>query len=344
MKFGVVILLILGLVAAACAAVLMGTLDIGTSRAKQPQSLEVAMARVSLPAITVITNKHIDIETLSRNELPPGQLVKPSQIIGRVLAVPVVEGQVLTESCFVPEGAASKLIAQIPYGMRAFTISVSSRAMPDRALLQPGSVVDVLVSYKLSSRDTEGEALSTTMLRGIQVLAISGESIVSNTEDEEEKGTKKSSSRRGALVTLLVDTKQAEALQLAIENGNITLSIRNPLDKDEFDEDPSILNRRKLTPRGSDLPPAVSPSVNRELFIPTEGTNPGQGADSNNLQTGSLENSDNGAIMPTSRPKSGNKFDNGRKPLREITVIRGNKTEVEEFDSEGAEAEKSAKK
>jgi Flp pilus assembly protein CpaB len=342
MKFGVVILLILGLVAAACAAVLMGTLDIGTSKAKEPDNLEVAMARVALPAITVITSNHIEVEKLSRNELPPGKLVKPSQIIGRVLSVPVVEGQVLTESCFVPEGAASKLIAQIPYGMRAFTISVSSRAMPDRALLQPGSVVDVLVSYKLSSHDSaEGEALSTTMLRGIQVLAISGESIVSNTEDEEKKTTKRSSSR-GALVTLLVDTKQAEALQLAIENGNITLSIRNPLDKDEFNEDPSILNRRKLTPRGSDLPPAVSPSVNRELYVPEEG--PGQGAGSNNSQTGSPESGNNGAIMPAPRPKSGNKYDDGRNPLREITVIRGNKTEVEEFDSEGAEAEKSSKK
>lgn len=344
MKFGIVILLILGLVAAACAAVLMGTLDIGTSKAKQPQSLEVALARVSLPAITVITNDYIDVEMLSRNELPPGKLVKPSQIIGRVLAVPVVEGQVLTESCFVPEGAASKLIAQIPYGMRAFTVSVSSKAMPDRALLQPGSVVDVLVSYKLSSRDTEGEALSTTMLRGIQVLAISGESIVSNTGDEEEKKTSKRSSSRGALVTLLVDTKQAEALQLAIENGNITLSIRNPLDKDEFDMDPSILNRRKLTPRGSDLPPAVSPSVNRDLYLPPEGSNPGQGAGSNNLQPGSPENNNNGAIMPTPQPKSGNKYDGGRNPLREITVIRGNKTEVKEIDSEGAEAEKTAKK
>jgi hypothetical protein len=41
--------------------------------------------------------------------------------------------------------------------------------------------------------------------------------------------------------------KQAEALQLAIGNGSITLSIRNPLDKNEFDEYPSILNKGRLT-------------------------------------------------------------------------------------------------
>jgi len=321
--------------------VLMGTLGAGTSRAKEPEKVEVAIARMSLPAITVITNGHIDIEMLSRDELPPGNLVKPSQIIGRVLAVPVVEGQVLTESCFVPEGAASQLIAQIPYGMRAFTVSVSSRAMPDRALLYPGCVVDVLVSYKLSNRDSaEGEALSTTMLRGVQVLAISGESIVTSSENGEEKGTSRRNSGRGALVTLLVDTKQAEALQLAIENGNITLSIRNPLDKVEFDEDPSILNRSKLTPRGADLPPAVLPSVDRELNLSTEGEGPGQGAGSNNSQQTGSGSSVDGTIMPAPRPKSRNKYDNSRNPLREITVIRGREKQVEEISASEGETDK----
>jgi Flp pilus assembly protein CpaB len=188
MRWGIVILLLLGVVAAACAAVLMGAISAGSSDSgeKLSKGVEVAMAKKSLPAMTVMTLDDITKEIVSRNELPNGKLVSPGSIVGRVLGVSVVEGQVLTESCFVTEGSGSQIIAQIPRGMRAFTVPVSSKAMPDRALLNPGCVVDVLVAYKLS-RGSEGEALSTTMLRGIQVLAISGDLVVSNPEQEEEK-------------------------------------------------------------------------------------------------------------------------------------------------------------
>jgi len=333
MRWGIVILLLLGVVAAACAAVLMGALSVGSSASgeKLSKTVEVAMARESLPAMTVLTLDDITKEMVSRNDLPNGQLVSSGGIVGRVLGVPVVEGQVLTESCFVTEGSGSQIIAQIPRGMRAFTVPVSSKAMPDRALLNPGCVVDVLVAYKLSSRNSEGEALSTTMLRGIQVLAISGDLVVSNPEQEEEKGTKKRDSSRGALVTLLVDTKQAEALQLAMENGNITLAIRNPLDKNEFDEDPSILNKGRLTPRGSDLPPAVLPSV-------------GQESGSNNSQQMDSGNGIDGTNLPGTQPNFEDRYNSRRNPLREIEVIRGREKKVEEFDTAETETEKSAAK
>ena len=99
-------------------------------------------------------------------------------------------------------------------------------------------------------------------------------------------------------MTLLVDTNQAKTLQLAQNNGDILLTLRNPNDKKEFDEDPSILNKRKLTPRGAELPPAFLPSVEMESNIPVQ------------------------------RTKYGNKFDDSRNPLREITVIRGRKVQT----------------
>jgi hypothetical protein len=95
--------------------------------------------------------------------------------------------------------------------MRVVTVFIYSRGMPDKALLYPGCLVDVMVSYKLPSRDSKLEALSTTMLRGIQVLAIKRDI-------------------QGTLVTLVLDTEQAEVLSLAIENGSISLAVRNPLD------------------------------------------------------------------------------------------------------------------
>ncbi len=240
---------------------------------KQTETIEVARTRTSLPAMTVITHDHINDEMVSKGELPAGKLVSPLQVVGRVLAVPVVEGQVLTESCFVAESADAQLVAQIPHGMRAVTVSVSSRTTPDRKLLYPGCVVDVLVDYRLSS-GTAGRPL--TMLRGIQVIAVADESVVSNPNVEEEGGAKELSTNRGTQVTLLVTSRQAEALQLALENGRILLSIRNPLDRIDRERNPLndyMLGRSSIVHKDEMIQPTISNEqlLQEQLF---DGDNP----------------------------------------------------------------------
>ena len=129
------------------------------------------------------------------------------------------------------EGTGALLASAIPPGMQAFTASFSSKDIPDKTLLYPGCVVDVKVAYTLNKSRIpkvipsfivdvlikfklirkSGVGLSTTMLRGIQVLAI-------------KRG------RNRTHVTLLVDTIQAEALSLAIKNATILLTPRKPSD------------------------------------------------------------------------------------------------------------------
>jgi pilus assembly protein CpaB len=196
------------------------------------KTVEVAICKESLPTGTVITNKLIVKEVVSRNEVPEGPLPNTLKIIGRVLAVPVVEGQVLTEACFVKEGIGEKLASQIPHGFRAVTVTVTSKIMTDRILLYPGCMVDVLVCYSLRNRDDGGETVSQTMLVGLHVLAISGDTVVSQTK--EEGGAKKHTSR-ATRVTLLVTPKQAQTLFLAADNGSLSMTLRNPLDKEPID-------------------------------------------------------------------------------------------------------------
>lgn len=260
MKWGIVILLILGLVAAGSAALLMGALSI-----KQPDldkkepEIEVAMARKPLNAGTVITLKDITTEIVPKGELPQGNLLSPLQVIGRVLGLPVVEGQVLTETFLVTEGTGAILASNIPQGMRAFSVPITSKARPDNILIYPGCVVDVLVEYKLG-RNSKGEAVSTAMFRGLRVLAVSGDSVVKNPAEEEGNGNR--GSRRGGLVvSLLVEPKQAEALHLAVENGSITMSLRSPLDKKTFALEGSVLNRNTILNSGSMVPSTVLPTT-----------------------------------------------------------------------------------
>jgi len=134
---------------------------------------------------------------------------------------------------------------QIPPGMKVFTIPVSDKTIPDKSLLYPGCCVDVIAVYKLNNskipeaipdfivdilvkckliRQSQ-RAISTTMLRGIQVASIKRDV-------------------QGTFVNLIVDTKQAEALSLAIQNGTISLTVHKPFDERE----PKRLDKSRLSP------------------------------------------------------------------------------------------------
>jgi Flp pilus assembly protein CpaB len=320
MKWGIIVLVILGIAAAACAAILVGTLrtDSSADEDLSQQGVEVAMAKISMPAMTVITLDHVIKETVSKDDLPEGRLSKPARVIGRVLSVPVVEGQILTNSCFITEGTGAQLAAALPHGMRAVTINLARGTIPDDILLYPGCVVDVLVSFRLSSADSsKGQAISTTMLRGIQVLVVAGESVVSNPDEEAKDSVIARRTSRGTTVTLLVDPKQAEALQLATTNGSVSLTIRNPLDKRPVDMEATILSQGRLARLGTALTPVVLAAAQKE-----------QGPSAEQTQEDSATDTD---IM-------GQQFISDEKekirqyPRWDITVIRGRETTVEELD------------
>jgi len=336
MKWGIIVLLILGIVAAACAAILVGILrtDSSTSSSKNSTSnVEVAMARISMPAMTVITLDHVIKEEVAKENLPEGRLSNPSKVIGKVLAVPVVKGQILTDSCFVTEGTGAHLAAALPHGMRAVSVNLPSKAIPDELLLYPGCVVDVLVSFKLSSADrSRGQAISTTMLRGIQVLAVAGDSVVSKQDQDKEGESTARARRTGGVVTvtLMVDPKQAEALQLAADNGSISLAIRNPLDKKLVDMEATVLSQGRLASLGSVLTPAVfsaTEDIQNEQASLTE-----QPLINEDTQVPTQENSGTDMDIMGQQLISDEKHKIRQYPRWGVVVIRGREATVEELD------------
>ncbi|MHC4258859.1 MAG: Flp pilus assembly protein CpaB [Planctomycetota bacterium] len=259
MKWAVTVLILMGLVAAVSTAILVQTLRGDPDESSVPSDT-VVLAAKSLPAMTVITSDYVTESTVERDELPEEYLSSSVKAVGRVLGVSVVEGQVLTESCFVSKGTGAQLAAALPHGMRAVTITLASRSISG-GLLYPGCVVDVLASFKMARSDSKkGRAISTTLLHGIQVLAVEGVSVVSEKSDVEEATggvLKQRSSSQYLTITLMVDPKQAEALQLARTYGSISLAMRNPLDKYAVDTDATVLSEGQLARLGSTLSPTV---------------------------------------------------------------------------------------
>lgn len=255
MKWSVAVLVTLGLLAGLSAAILVKFMRSGDSGIDglSPET-EIVMMSKDMPAMSILKTSDVTVKAVKADMLPAGYLSDAVQAVGRILAVPVVEGQVLTESCFVENGTSAQVAASLPVGMRAVSLSLSSTSI-NGGLLYPGCVVDVLASFRLASSE-RGQALSTTLLRGINVLAVQGTTVVSQKEEEDNK-TASRTAQGHLTVTLMVDPKQAEALQLATDHGQISLSLRNPLDKSPVDTEATVLSQGRLAQLGSAMTAAV---------------------------------------------------------------------------------------
>jgi Flp pilus assembly protein CpaB len=163
--------------------------------------------------------------------VPPNALLNPVQVVGKVLTDRMVLDQPFTKACFAREGTGVYLAAAVPPGKRAMSVQLTDWSGM-AGLLYPGSVVDVLVSFKaIAGTQDSTEMMSTTLLQGLQVLAIGSQSIADEHYRDKEPGALAQHGQMNfRMVTVLVDPKQAEILQLAMQNGSISLAMRNPLD------------------------------------------------------------------------------------------------------------------
>jgi Flp pilus assembly protein CpaB len=144
--------------------------------------------------------------------------------------VSFAEGQVRTESCSVPE-TEDTAGPSLPAGMCASTVSLPQESVVG-GLLYPGCAVDVLVKSKVRS-NTGKDAISTTVLKDVRVLAVDQQRKAPTPADSEPNEIRQKrhhlTGGNEILVTLVLGREQAEFLQTAVEHGEISLTIREPL-------------------------------------------------------------------------------------------------------------------
>jgi pilus assembly protein CpaB len=235
MKIAVVLLVVFGLIAAMSASMLLQMYSSRTSarviEERGEQQVTLLLATGPLPAMTVITGSHVITKEVPQSQVPEGALLNSVQVVGKVLTRPMVEGEVFGRSSFAQSSSGLYLASALPEGKRAVTVAFRDHTAM-AGILYPGSVVDVLVTLQASTGAQSREAVSTTLLQGLQVLAIGTQTVVA--EQEFEDRNPGALSQQGQInvrnVTLLVTPKQAELLQLAEQHGNVSLALRNPID------------------------------------------------------------------------------------------------------------------
>jgi Flp pilus assembly protein CpaB len=265
--------------------------------------------------MSLITSQNTVVKKVPRRGVAADYFSDQAQVVGKMLAIPMEDGQVLTKSALMSEGEGAQLAATLRPGMRAVSVPVSAHSVMG-GMLYPGCLVDVIATFRLRSQDERGQAISKTLLRGVQVLAIQDESIISKVELSAKNVSRSSDSQ--LTVTLMVDTRQAEALQLAMDSGKISLAMRNPLDQKTVDTEGMVLSQGRLSMTGELLSPSVYAASAADANGASENTAAENAEQLNRLFGEGLRGS----------------------PQWEMTVIRGKevKEEVVNFSSAGATA------
>ena len=154
-----------------------------------------------------------------QKSLPAGHFPSAEQVVGRVVLTRLLNSQPILESSLAPK--------EITKGGMGSIVNPQKRAMAVKVddvigvagFLQPGHLVDVLVSIDSTVDDTTLK-VTKTVLENVPVLSIG--TLAQETEDKKAKQV--------TVVTLEVSLEEGEKLSLAVNQGNIHLALRNYTD------------------------------------------------------------------------------------------------------------------
>lgn len=188
----------------------------------------LALKRVPPQASIVVASRHVAMGTrLTESDVKlmrwpartpiPGAFSDVQKVLGRGLLSGVVENEPLTEAKLAAPGAGAGLPPSIHPGMRAISVKVNE-VIGVAGFVLPGSRVDVLVTLRQQS-----DAASRIVVSDVEVLT-------AGTGFDPEKA-KDGKPMPTSVVTLMVTPSDAERIALASAQGQILLTLRNPLDK-----------------------------------------------------------------------------------------------------------------
>jgi pilus assembly protein CpaB len=176
-------------------------------------SRQVFIAVADISPGTVISGAAVKAVTWPQAVIPPKSAATMAEIDGRVVKVPIPQGNPILFSMLAPEGTAAGLSGILDDGKRALTVKVDEVAGV-AGFIHPGDHVDVLMDLSLKG---EGEHFSKTILHDILVLTTG--------QIWEQKGNNKPMVVN--TVTMELTPEDAEVLNLASNEGKIRLALRN---------------------------------------------------------------------------------------------------------------------
>jgi pilus assembly protein CpaB len=184
---------------------------------QQEKMVRVVVATHDMPLGTLLRQSDLKLVNTPERDVAKGVVFDPKNAVSRVLLVPLNQNEPVLLSKLSAPTAAEGMSSVIDPGYRAVAVQIND-ATGVAGLVQPNSRVDVLFTRP----GTMAEAITSTILQNVKVLATGHQTPSGQTVDTRTV--------RQPVVTLLLTPADAQKLELAKNQGKISLSLRNPLD------------------------------------------------------------------------------------------------------------------
>ena len=179
---------------------LMGRARTEAARYGSPRSVLVATRDVPLGA--QLRAGDVEVRPLPSALVPPDAVRGGiGQAEGRIVVVPVFEGQAVVRRQLAPWGVTGAA-ALLPPGKRGISVA----AGPAAAKLNKGDFVDVLATFDPATSAAAGKEPTFPVAANAQVIDVGGEA-----------------------VTIAVDPEEAKRVAFAISHGAVTVLLSSPI-------------------------------------------------------------------------------------------------------------------
>jgi len=163
---------------------------------------------------TVLGDGSVQVIAWPSGSVPTGAIKDLKKTQGRVASTQIFTGEPILEGKLARDGATGGLASVLTEGKRAISIQ-ANEIVGVAGYIRPGSRVDIMVN----THDGKEQTLSKIVLENILVLATA--------QDDKRDQTKP---KVVSTVTLEVDPRQAEMIDLARSIGTLSMALRNSLD------------------------------------------------------------------------------------------------------------------
>lgn len=205
------------------AALLTWFLYATTKAPRAEKMVAITAAARDMPAGTRLQKADLKTVRVPEKDVPKAAILDQKMAIDRPLLFPVGANEAIISNKVASAAGAEGLPALIEVGMRAVSVPVTD-ASGVAGMIQPRAHVDVL----FTKTGSMAEAVTTTILEDVVVLAMGRTTEVVNASSVTAVSAAPRPTTQAA--TLLVSPEQARKLELAKNQGKISLALRNPLD------------------------------------------------------------------------------------------------------------------
>ena len=222
-------------------------------RAAASQFAPVVVAARPVPVGTELTADDVKVIDWPTATLVEGAVQATDQAVGRAAVVALSTNEPVTDVKLGARGSGAGLSPAIPPGMRAISIRVNE-VVGVGGFIVPGSRVDVLVT--MDNGNDDAASFAHVVVSNAQVLT-------AGSRAAQEKAEKEGQPFEANVVTLLVSPEDAEKVALAQNKGQVTLTMRNPLDSAPSPTDSLKLAELLGRPAAPIVAPPAAPRASR---------------------------------------------------------------------------------